>query len=428
MRLESELTSLWWKIRWNEIIFIHNQSDRSLDASKSLFPAFDDDPTSARGDRGDISKRKNLLAYLQQQDNVQKQAKQQSQSSENIVNESKTTTSLSSPLLSETIDRDPNETENRTNKFNQTKSTKSSCSLSLDQSIRSATANADNHDDDDDDHQNTVIPCTTTIAATLPIDANKTTPIEKPYIRINDFFSFPHYFPHLNLAGRKNSQKTLNETLDQSNQSNQCSDTIPIKFGMKRHRLIDFIRFTSSKNLSHSIDLDLERSDSRAHSAMNTLTVRNVCCSNNSNQLMDHQQFHHHLRTPQKMIDDSKRANHFDHFKQRRLNGNDNDDGIHCNENEIGARGLGSYNLNLRSRNFESLASLPNKGIYKGSKLFIKHLHIKHLSINREILIELKQLKDLAHENLIRFVGICAEDQHVSILTEYCEKGNLRVC
>nr|XP_027206248.1 atrial natriuretic peptide receptor 1-like [Dermatophagoides pteronyssinus] len=72
------------------------------------------------------------------------------------------------------------------------------------------------------------------------------------------------------------------------------------------------------------------------------------------------------------------------------------------------------------------LTTLPNKGIYKGSKLFIKHLNIKHLSINREILIELKQLKDLAHENLIRFVGICAEDQHISILTEYCEKGNLR--
>lgn len=63
----------------------------------------------------------------------------------------------------------------------------------------------------------------------------------------------------------------------------------------------------------------------------------------------------------------------------------------------------------------------------KGSKVFIKHLAIKHFTVNREILIELKQMKDLAHENLIRFVGICADDQHISILTEYCEKGNLRV-
>lgn len=36
-------------------------------------------------------------------------------------------------------------------------------------------------------------------------------------------------------------------------------------------------------------------------------------------------------------------------------------------------------------------------------------------------------MKDLAHENLIRFVGICVDDQHISILTEFCEKGNLRV-
>lgn len=59
--------------------------------------------------------------------------------------------------------------------------------------------------------------------------------------------------------------------------------------------------------------------------------------------------------------------------------------------------------------------------------MFIKHLHLKHFTVNRELLLELKQLKDLAHENLIRFVGICSEDQHISVLTEYCEKGNLRV-
>lgn len=63
----------------------------------------------------------------------------------------------------------------------------------------------------------------------------------------------------------------------------------------------------------------------------------------------------------------------------------------------------------------------------QGSKVFVKHLNIKHCTVNRELLIELKQMKDLAHENLIRFVGICVDDQHISILTEYCEKGNLRV-
>ena len=40
LRLESELTSLWWKIRWNEIIFIQTQNDRLLDQAKPLYSNF----------------------------------------------------------------------------------------------------------------------------------------------------------------------------------------------------------------------------------------------------------------------------------------------------------------------------------------------------------------------------------------------------
>ncbi|OTF71146.1 hypothetical protein BLA29_012982, partial [Euroglyphus maynei] len=112
---------------------------------------------------------------------------------------------------------------------------------------------------------------------------------------------------------------------------------------------------------------------------------------------------------------------------------NNNNLNVNCltNQNKSPATlSVNNSNNNNRqsqlNKQFDPFQPLPNKGIYKGSKLFIKHLNIKHLSINREILIELKQLKDLAHENLIRFVGICAEDQHISIMTEYCEKGNLR--
>jgi len=39
------LTSLWWKVRWNEIIFIQNQNDRSID-TKPLFPSFAQNTTS----------------------------------------------------------------------------------------------------------------------------------------------------------------------------------------------------------------------------------------------------------------------------------------------------------------------------------------------------------------------------------------------
>lgn len=59
----------------------------------------------------------------------------------------------------------------------------------------------------------------------------------------------------------------------------------------------------------------------------------------------------------------------------------------------------------------------------------VKPLKIRfnRFSLNRSVLLELKQLRDFCHENLVRFIGFCIEPT-VAILTEYGEKGNLRVC
>ena len=37
------------------------------------------------------------------------------------------------------------------------------------------------------------------------------------------------------------------------------------------------------------------------------------------------------------------------------------------------------------------------------------------------------QLRDLQHDNLVRFQGICLESKDPYILTEYCAKGSLQV-
>ncbi|XP_075678607.1 atrial natriuretic peptide receptor 1-like [Dermatophagoides pteronyssinus] len=247
LRLESELTSLWWKIRWNEIIFIHNQSDRSLDTSKSLF----------------------FVSQTEQQ-----QQQQQTEMSKKSI----TTT--------------------------------------------------------------TTIPTTTTTTIS-------TTTTTKPHIRINDYFTLPNYIQQLSNNSSSNRQRTISTTT------------------------------TTTKN---NINLDVNNNRSTMDKKSTTTTTTTRLSVNNN--------------------------------RQSTTTTNNNNNNNNNNKQQIGFD--------------QFLTTLPNKGIYKGSKLFIKHLNIKHLSINREILIELKQLKDLAHENLIRFVGICAEDQHISILTEYCEKGNLR--
>lgn len=259
MRLESELTSLWWKIRWNEIIFIQNQSDRSLDASKPLFSNFASNESK--------SEQQTAVSSIQQ-------------ALTNIDDLNKTP-----------VEKEPNITP-----------------------INSA-ADLKNSDSN-----------ISTMGTAVSFR-------HKPHIRINDYFALPNYF----------------STMRQAKQTISGKDDISI-----------------NKNSA------VQQSPSSSTSSKIALSVNRAHRPNN---------------------------NFF------------------------------SYHLDTRNKHLaiDSTISMPNKGIYKGSKLFIKHLNIKHLSINRDILLELKQLKDLAHENLIRFVGICAEDQHISILTEYCEKGNLRV-
>ncbi|RWS14989.1 atrial natriuretic peptide receptor 1-like protein, partial [Dinothrombium tinctorium] len=66
------------------------------------------------------------------------------------------------------------------------------------------------------------------------------------------------------------------------------------------------------------------------------------------------------------------------------------------------------------------------KGIFKGMRVAVKPINIRRLSMNRNVLMELKYMKDICHENLIRFIGFCPDEPHLFIITEYAQKGNLR--
>ncbi|EIE78964.1 hypothetical protein RO3G_03669 [Rhizopus delemar RA 99-880] len=43
----------------------------------------------------------------------------------------------------------------------------------------------------------------------------------------------------------------------------------------------------------------------------------------------------------------------------------------------------------------------------------------------KEIKHEINVLKQLRHENVIRFIGVCTHPKHLCIITELCEKGDL---
>ncbi|XP_076308629.1 atrial natriuretic peptide receptor 1-like [Tachypleus tridentatus] len=65
-------------------------------------------------------------------------------------------------------------------------------------------------------------------------------------------------------------------------------------------------------------------------------------------------------------------------------------------------------------------------GTYKGMHVSVTFLDVKRLIVTRNILLQLKQVRDITHENLVRFIGLCPEEPNVSLLTEHCSRGTLR--
>lgn len=55
----------------------------------------------------------------------------------------------------------------------------------------------------------------------------------------------------------------------------------------------------------------------------------------------------------------------------------------------------------------------------------VKYLQEVKLELNRDQLIELKAMKDLSNDNLVKFYGACIDIPNC-ILSEYCPKGSLQ--
>ena len=49
------------------------------------------------------------------------------------------------------------------------------------------------------------------------------------------------------------------------------------------------------------------------------------------------------------------------------------------------------------------------------------------IQLYRSLLLELKQMKDMNCNNLVRFIGACLDSPRPIILTEYCPRGSLQV-
>ncbi|XP_061564090.1 guanylate cyclase 2G [Cololabis saira] len=67
-------------------------------------------------------------------------------------------------------------------------------------------------------------------------------------------------------------------------------------------------------------------------------------------------------------------------------------------------------------------------GLYQGNQVAIKYIK-NHISCNLQkpsIIAEFNVMKEMKHENLVQFFGVCVEPPHVCLVIQYCKKGSLK--
>ncbi|XP_048763356.1 guanylate cyclase 32E-like isoform X1 [Ostrea edulis] len=87
----------------------------------------------------------------------------------------------------------------------------------------------------------------------------------------------------------------------------------------------------------------------------------------------------------------------------------------------------GSTKAEKKSLSRSSVAIQPIRvGSYKGTIVSVKILTRKSLDMNRSLKKQLYIRKELTHDNINRFIGVCVESPHLYIVTQYCTRGSLK--
>ncbi|XP_066529730.1 atrial natriuretic peptide receptor 1 [Hoplias malabaricus] len=96
-------------------------------------------------------------------------------------------------------------------------------------------------------------------------------------------------------------------------------------------------------------------------------------------------------------------------------------------------RACSRLTLSLRGSNYGSLLTMDGNVqiyaktcYYKGNITAIKYVNKKRIELTREVLFELKHMRDVQNEHLNRFIGACIDAPNICILTEYCPRGSLQ--
>ncbi|GAB1607356.1 atrial natriuretic peptide receptor 1-like isoform X2 [Argonauta hians] len=65
-------------------------------------------------------------------------------------------------------------------------------------------------------------------------------------------------------------------------------------------------------------------------------------------------------------------------------------------------------------------------GYYRGNLVAIKKINKSCVTISKPLLMEIKRMKDLSNDYIVRFIGSCIDPPNMCLLIEYCPKGSLQ--
>ncbi|XP_048881491.1 atrial natriuretic peptide receptor 1-like [Brienomyrus brachyistius] len=89
--------------------------------------------------------------------------------------------------------------------------------------------------------------------------------------------------------------------------------------------------------------------------------------------------------------------------------------------------------FSLRGSNYGSLLTAEGNfqvfaktGYFKGNIVAIKYINKKRIELTRNVLFELKHMRDVQNEHLTRFIGACIDPPNICIIVEYCPRGSLQ--
>ncbi|XP_075996460.1 atrial natriuretic peptide receptor 1-like [Genypterus blacodes] len=108
-------------------------------------------------------------------------------------------------------------------------------------------------------------------------------------------------------------------------------------------------------------------------------------------------------------------------------------DDVQMSMDKVLRRTCSRLTMSMKGSNYGSLMTMEGNlqiytktGYYKGNLAAIKYINKKRIELTRNVLFELKHMRDVQNEHLTRFIGACIDPPNMCIITEYCPRGSLQ--